>query len=374
MIRICHLTSAHKPFDTRIFLKECQSLAKAGYEVILVAQHHREETVEGVRILPVERKSKSRLTRVLFFTWRIFFKALTTRSKVYHFHDPELIPMAILLRLFGKKVIFDIHENIARQLKTKSYLPLRRLISRLYSFIDWLSAKAFFIILAESSYQSIYQNRTSRYEVVLNMPDLDYLKPFQNRNRAIKKTLELFYVGGVTFERGIGTIIEAMRLLKHQGVDVKYHCVGPYEDSVMAKIRSIPAFEEVEEDIIFYGPRRLDMALEVSRSCHIGLAVLLPIENYLESYSTKIFEYMAIGLPVITSDFTLYRDVIDRHSCGYCINPEDPAQLANQIFKFTKQPTQISEMGMRGILAVQTAYNWAAEEKKLIEVYRRLTR
>lgn len=372
MTRICHITSVHKAYDTRIFLKECRSLAQAGYEVKLVAQHPQAETVDGVEIIPVNRKGKGRLSRILFFTWRMFYVAIKTKSKVYHFHDPELVPAGILMRLMGKKVIFDIHENIARQIKAKHYLPFKFVISKLYGIVDWISAKCFYIILAEYSYEKIYSNWTKNYEIVLNMPDFDFLLPFQNTQRVYNQTLELYYVGGITFVRGIETVVKAIYELKSRGHEVVFHCVGPYEDSEMEKIKAIPEFEKVKNEIHFYGPMRLDLALEMSKKCHIGLSILLPIENYLESYSTKIFEYMAIGLPVITSNFELYRKVIEKHNCGFCVDPSDPVELADKIEYFTMRNDAISEMGKNGIAAAKTYYNWKREEEKLLNVYAKL--
>lgn len=369
MIRVCHITSVHIAYDTRIFLKECRSLVQAGYEVKLVAQHPKREIVDGIEIIPVNRKGKGRLTRILFFVWRVCYAALKTKSQVYHLHDPELVPVGVFMRLMGKKVIFDIHENIARQIKAKHYLPFKSLISKLYGIVDWISAKAFFIILAEYSYEKIYSKWTKNYEIVLNMPDFDFLLPFQNTQRVYNQTLELYYVGGITFVRGIETVVKGISELKDRGYDVVFHCVGPYEDSMMEEIKAIPEFENVKNEIHFYGSKRLDLALEMSKKCHIGLSVLLPIENYLESYSTKIFEYMAIGLPVITSDFELYRNVIERHNCGFCVDPNDPVQLADKMEYFTKDNNAISEMGNNGIAAAKTHYNWKREEEKLLNVY-----
>lgn len=372
MTRICHITSVHKAYDTRIFLKECRSLAQAGYDVKLVVQHPKAEVVDGVEIIPVNRRGKGRLTRILFFTWRMFFAALKTNSKIYHFHDPELVSIGILMRLLGKKVIFDIHENIARQIKAKHYLPFKMLISQLYGIVDWISAKCFYNILAEYSYEKIYINWTNNYEIVLNMPDFDFLAPFQNSQRNFSQPLELYYVGGITFERGIETVVKAINELKRRGHDVTFHCVGPCEPSEMERIKAIPEFENVKDNIVFYGPMRLDMALEMSKKCHIGLSILLPIENYLESYSTKIFEYMAIGLPVITSNFDLYRKVIEKHNCGFCVDPTNPVELADKMEYFTTHPEAITEMGKNGISAAKSYYNWKREEEKLLNVYSKL--
>lgn len=374
MIRVCHISSVHQAYDTRIFLKECQSLAKAGYDVTLVAQHDKAETINGVRIIPLKRRMKGRLTRMLFFTWRVFWAGLKTRSKVYHFHDPELVPAGLALKLLGKKVVFDVHENVGRQIRSKDYLPLNGLISRLYGIIDWLSAKLFFIILAEDSYVPIYSKNTENYQTVLNMPDFDFLVPFQNADRGYDGKIQMFYVGGVTFARGIETIVNSLALLKEKGLDFHFHCVGPCEEGVMTRINALPNYAKVSDNLTFYGTLRLDKAMEMSKSCHIGLSVLMPIDNYLESYSTKIFEYMAIGLPVITSNFELYKNVIEKHETGFCIDPTSSEALARAIFKFVDNPQLISEMGTRGIDVAKRLYNWNYEEEKLIQVYKKLTK
>lgn len=373
MSRICHFTSVHQAYDTRILLKECRSLAKAGNEVYLVAQHTRSEVWNEVNIIGLQRKQKGRLSRALFFTWRVFFGALKTRAEVFHFHDPELIPFGLLLRIFGKKVIFDIHENIGRQIKVKEYLPLRNVVASLYGFVDWISAKAFFLILAENSYRSIYEPYTHKLETVLNMPDIQFLSPYKRSDREVSGPVELFYIGGITFERGIETIVKALLELQERQISVNFHCVGPYEQAVMNRVKSIPSYDEIQNSIHFYGPERLDIALQRAENCQIGLSILMPIENYLESYSTKIFEYMAIGLPVITSDFPLYQEVVERYQCGFCVDPSNHQELADRIMDLTKTPDLLAEMGENGIHAAETKFNWAEEEKKLYKVYANLT-
>ncbi|MEM9053009.1 MAG: glycosyltransferase family 4 protein [Bacteroidota bacterium] len=373
MVRVCHLTSVHQAYDTRILLKECRSLANAGYKVHLVAPHHQDEVFDAVKIIAVKRNSNSRLFRALFFSWKIFFVGLKTQSKVYHFHDPELIPVGILLVLLGKKVIFDVHENVAKQIRLKEYLPFRQLFSKLYGLFDFISAKLFYLILAENSYKPIYENHTKKLETVLNMPDISLLSKFEQKVRPKNETIELYYLGGITFNRGIGIIIEALEILKDQGHQVKFHCIGPIENHVMKQIEGLEIYNQVKSTIRFYGAMRLDKALEFSMSCHIGLSVLLPVQNYLESYSTKIFEYMAIGLPVITSNFALYESVIEKYNCGICIDPLSPAELAQAIAKLSSSNELRMSMAKNGIDAAKNSFNWKVEEKKLLNVYRKLS-
>ncbi|MCX6312182.1 MAG: glycosyltransferase family 4 protein [Bacteroidetes bacterium] len=368
-MKVCHLTSVHGTFDTRIFLKECRSLAAAGFEMSLVSNHNKDEVIDGVHLIPVKRRSKGRFLRMFFYTWRIFFAALKTHSKIYHFHDPELFFVGICLRLLGKKVIFDVHENVAGQIKNKNWLPLRNIFAFCYKLIDWLSAKFFYLVLAENSYLEIYSKISKRNIVILNMPDIEFLKPYIKTDRKIENRIDLFYVGGVSFERGIDVIINALAILKNHNAKVHFHCIGPLYDNVKARIEALENYDAVKGNITFYGKMKLDEAYKMSLQCHVGLSILKPIENYKKSYSTKVFEYMAVGLPVITSDFDLYRNIVDANHCGFCIDPENAEKLAAVILEFMKCPGIIDEMGKRGILAAEKYYNWSAEAKKLVKFY-----
>ena len=99
MVKVCVLTSVHPPFDVRIFHKEAVTLVKAGYEVVLIAQHDKEEIVDGVRIISL-KKPANRIARMTKTVWSAFRKALQIKADVYHLHDPELLPIGFFLRCF----------------------------------------------------------------------------------------------------------------------------------------------------------------------------------------------------------------------------------------------------------------------------------
>ncbi|MFN4190866.1 MAG: glycosyltransferase, partial [Pseudothermotoga sp.] len=141
--KIVHFTTVHPAFDIRIFHKEAKTLAQAGYNVTLIAQHEKEEIVNGVRIIPLPR-SKNRLSRFLILTWCAFFTAIRQRAQIYHFHDPELIPVGIALRLAGKKVIYDVHEDLPRQILSKPWIPrsLRSFVAKMAQMLEKIAAKS----------------------------------------------------------------------------------------------------------------------------------------------------------------------------------------------------------------------------------------
>ncbi|MFC1998991.1 glycosyltransferase family 1 protein, partial [Chloroflexota bacterium] len=88
--RICILSSVHPALDIRVFHKQAKSLAEAGYDVTLIAQHRKNEEIDGVKIVALP-KPKNRFERIFLTTFKVFAKGLRKRSDVYHFHDPELI-------------------------------------------------------------------------------------------------------------------------------------------------------------------------------------------------------------------------------------------------------------------------------------------
>ena len=192
MTKVCHISTLHSTYDTRIFLKECCSLASNSYEVTLVIPGSKDEYLNGVNIKAIKKYDKVFL-RLSLTVFQAFVKAIKTNSKIYHFHDPELFFVGVIFKLLGKKVIFDVHENISAQIKRKNWLPFRNSISYLYRGIDFLSSKFFYLILAENSYVEVYQRFKPNYEVVLNLPDLTYLERYIVTDRSSLDN-ELFYV------------------------------------------------------------------------------------------------------------------------------------------------------------------------------------
>jgi glycosyltransferase involved in cell wall biosynthesis len=128
----------------------------------------------------------------------------------------------------------------------------------------------------------------------------------------------------------------------------------------------------VSSHVEFLGPLAPREAWSVLSRCHVGVAALAPIANHRQSYPTKMFEYMSLGLPVVVSDFPLYRDVVERHGAGVCVDPEDPDAIAAALRMLADRPAEAHAMGQRGREAVRTTYRWDKEREKLFSFYRRL--
>lgn len=359
------MTSVHTRYDTRVFVKECCSLAENdNYTVnLIVADGKGIETKNDVHFYDVG-KPNGRICRALLTTRKILHKAIELDSDIYHFHDPELIPTGLRLARSGNKVIFDVHENIAKQIQEKNYLPspVRKLLSRFYQIYEKRFVKRFSLILAENSYAEYFRNITNRYIIVLNMPQTRFFEEYIVDER---KKCEFFYIGGVSEIRGVYLILDALMILHGRGISFNMNFVGP---TYGVTIR-MEKYRDIEDDVVFHGRLELKEGFEISKKCMIGLSILKPIGNYVTSYSTKIFEYMAVKLPVITSNFPLYRDVIEKFNCGLCVDPLDPEAIANAMQYIIDNPEIAQLMGKNGKQAVERHYNWDIEQKKLSFAY-----
>jgi glycosyltransferase involved in cell wall biosynthesis len=368
MTKIVHMTSVHVWHDTRILYKECQTLAKEGFKVILVASRGEKAVNEAggvsVRLVP---RSRRRLARMLETGFRIFRAARGERADLYHIHDPELLPWAHLLRLLGKPVIYDMHENLPGALLTKEWIspPLRRPASVLFGWLERVLLFKLPVIFAESSYSRHYP-AARQTTIVLNLPDTSPLQ-FIREDKFGRFTAG--YMGGISEVRGSRAMVEAVRMLYDRGLRAGLQCVGPISE-VHKSVLCSEVYKEQSADIVFHGRLPPQDGWRIMARCHAGLAVLQAVPNYVESYPTKMFEYMALGLPVVVSDFPLYRDIVERHACGICVDPSTPGQIADALLFLSEHPQEALTMGARGREAVLNEFNWPGEADKLIGFYR----
>lgn len=363
--KICHLTSVHTPFDIRIFYKECKTLVQAGYEMVILAPHNYDEIFDGIRIraVPIPKNRIQRMTLTIFYILRA---ALKENAHLYHLHDPELLLMSFFLRIAGKKVIYDMHENLPKAILSKSWIHilLRRSVAISARLVERFLAVDLPVVYAEHSYVNYYP-WVKKYAVVLNMPVTSLMR---NIHEEKYPHATLGYIGNVSPERGSIIAIETIHFLKQNGLVLHFECIGQVSDRHRQELLNLCRQYDLDGiNVRGHLPPAKSWAL-VSR-CQIGLAILHPVPNYIDSYPTKIFEYMALGLPFITSNFPLYREVIEKEKCGLCVDPLDPEAIAAAIRWITDNPSEARKMGENGRRAVKEKYNWETESTKLLELY-----
>lgn len=365
-MRVVHVTTVHNKHDNRIYYKECLSLAASGYDVSLIAPKDERPLLEGVINNYEIPKFKNRALRILFAPFFAFYYCVRIKAKIYHFHDPELLPLAYIMSLLGSKVVFDMHENVPFQIMTKPWLgPLqKRIILTVYQGIERIVLKRISVVYAESSYQKYYPYVRSS-TTVLNMPDLKMLAGKKSSLKFEDRDLVISYVGGVSSLRGIDTLIDAVEQLNRKAKLplIKVKLIGTLQEPALSK--RIEACDFVE----YLGFLPAKEAFEEIKSSRIAIALLKDIPNYRQSYSTKIFEYMAIGLPVIYSDFEIYKELFEGADVGWPLTPDNSAELASLIELIIDNPAMLQKKAEAGAQLALERLGWSTELQKLKSFY-----
>jgi glycosyltransferase involved in cell wall biosynthesis len=370
--KVVHMTSVHSALDPRIFHKECRSLARAGFHVTVIGPHSKDTIADQVHIRSI-RRDHSRFARMTRTVWRIYREAQRQRADVYHFHDPELIPVGLLLRAGGKQVIYDIHEDMPKDVMSKCYLPVwtRRPIAWLAERIEGAACGHFSALVAVTpSIAARFRPLNHRTEVVHNYPYAreivfaQTVSPWDTRRQSVA------YVGGITAQRAILEMVTAMSLLP-QSLNATLELAGNEtpEGINPELIYNNPGWPRVKHHGFIDQPSTFRILHQV----RAGLVLFHPEPNHLEAMPQKIFEYMGAGLPLIASDFPLWRKILGDVGCAIFVDPADPRAIANAIEYVLTHPTEAEQMGMRGQRAVLDRYNWDTEGEKLVNLYALLT-
>ena len=368
--RICILTSVHSPFDVRVFHKEGRSLARAGYEVTLIAPHERDEVVDGVVIksLPSVGGRVSRMTRTV---WRLYCEAVHQDADVYHFHDPELIPIGLLLRLRGKEVIYDIHEDVPASILSRSWIPrpLRRVVSLTAGFIEESAASVFSgVITADSTNAERFDRCNPLTACLENFPLLaDFSEPRDAHSPAEGEGFIVNF-GGVNPAHSIREIVSAMELLRSD-LGARLVLGGDLSSpQLLNDLQTMPGWTRVQ--YIGVVPWKLMGSLYLK--ARAGLVLYSPHPNHYVVRSNRFYQTLAAGLPVITSNFPRWKEQVESSGCGVAVDPTDPFSIAEAISFMYQHPDKAAEMGQRGRSLFVNKFNWNREEPRLLEFYERV--
>ncbi len=371
MDKVCHLTSVHPIDDVRIFVKECTSIAANGYDVTLIAcgETAFEDIESGVKRISLNIPVKNRLQRIIKRPKEIYKKALQVNADIYHFHDPELLPIGLKLRKRGKKVIFDSHEFYGEQIREKQYIPgiLRNVVANIFMKYEAYVCKRIDAVVQVCTLngKDYFENRAIRSIFITNFPVLDKshskqkMIPFEK-----KKTVA--YIGSLSYNRGITHLIAAAAK-----AEVKLILAGVFTPKNYQKeLMLLPEYSFVD----YRGFINKNEIPGVLNECFAGISTLLSIGQYpkIDILPTKVYEYMLLGIPVIISDTTYAKKMIDKYKFGVCVNPSNIDEIANAIQYLYDNPYIAKELGNNGRKIALKFFNWSIEKQKLVRLYENL--
>lgn len=363
MKSICHVSSAHPRYDTRIYQRMCKYLAHNNYTVsLVVADELMNEKKNDVEIISVG-KPRNRLIRIFSSSFKVIKKALSLNAEIYHLHDPELILTIPLLKIKGKKVIFDFHEDYAEQIQVKEYS--NKFFLKIFSFAFSLLERLFIphidgVISATPYIDKKYKKFHSNTIDINNFPEKNLLSltdfvPERRNN--------ICYVGAISKERGI---IEMLSVINELDNQVQLELAGEFSDQeIKQQALSHPGWAKV----IYHGKIPYEEVQKILNRSRVGMVILHPIKNYIYSQPTKLLEYMAAGLTVVASNFPFMRRIIEKNSIGYLVDPFDIRDIRNILEETLNKKEFDIELSRKSRDLIRNKYNWEIELKKLMYFY-----
>lgn len=361
---VAHVSSAHPWTDNRVHMREAASTASRHSTLLIAVASPTTVPETGVTVVTIPRRP--RLGRILVSSAQAVLLAVASGARVVHLHDPELVWSVPLLRALGRSVIFDAHEDLPDQFRNRYYLPRRfhgatKLLAHAVIAVASLSSH---VIAATAHTGSRYPARKT--SIVHNFPRLRTaerrLPPIATRpSRAT-------YIGAISENRGSETMRQAVDDSDFP-TGWELHVAGPfYPAGLVESFGGAGASDRV----VVHGLLSPESARDLLLESRIGLVVLQPTDAYRHALATKMFEYLAAGIPVIASDFPMWVDLLDGYDCATFIPPDDPKALARAIRRYADDPALLERQGANARRAAVEVFNWTTEEKTLLGVYDRL--
>lgn len=361
--KICHITNTHPRYDGRILYKECVSLTKDYDVILLVCDSLDDEIVDGVNIISTNMVFKNRIERFIKSKRILKSKINEINADIYHLHEPDLLMLVKFLKKKGKKVIFDSHEDYPVLISEKKWIPkiFRSTISYFYKIYEKTICKKIDGIITVSPHiEKRLKKINNSIEIITNYPFIDIKSPKKKFKR------EICFAGGIKDYWNHENIILAISEISN----IKYKIAGKGDTKYIEKLRNLDIHKKTQ----MLGHLNEEQIIKLYSESSIGLAICSYISNmgYREGSlgNTKLFEYMANGLPVICTDFEMFKKIIDKYKCGFYVNPYDVDDIREKINLILDNDSLKKQMSENAYRAAKEEFNWGTQEKKLLKFYK----
>lgn len=367
--KVCIVAPIHIWDDVRVFKKQAVSLVNNGYDVTLIARMDKSldgTKQEGVKLIRSRISDKGKLGRILCI-YQVFLQALNLRADIYHLHNPNTIPIALLLKVCSKRIIYDTHENFSQRLLFRNWIPkpLRGPMCQLVSLMEKVTAH---LSVASIATQSEVVERLGEKAVLIgNSPryNSNLIKKVMNLREGISKPSDfrLVYLGSINESRGITDIVDSLEEVNKK-ISARLWLIGDIDETYKQKLEELSGWKYVD----FLGRLEQESAFAYVAMSDLGLICIHDVGDHSKTDPNKLYEYMSFGVPFVASDFEDWKNKLMPIDAGFFVKPSDSTLLSKAIFQAAEDANRLKVMGNKGIEYVKSN-NWSHEFTKLEKIY-----
>jgi len=371
-LKACIFSSVHSALDNRVFYREAQSLHKSGYDVTLIAIHDTTELRHGVQIIGLPQVPRWQRPRLW---WTILRTARAERADIYHFHDPELLLVAPFLRLLtGKPTIYVIHEVYADFIKVKDYMPgwIRYPIAWVFRWLEPVLARLQSgLIFSDHAIAESFENVRLPKVTLFNYPAMFFIEDANATTKDLPPRAPIvLHLGGHERNRGTRLMIAAFQQVLEEMSEARLVLVGHFmPPGLQQEVQQDVDQRGISHAVNIVGRVPFDQIGTYLQQAAVGWVPWQPYAKNDKNVPTKLLEYMAYGIPIVSSDLASTRPYVHDGENGYRVAATDPSAHAQAILKILRQPALGQDMGKKGQSLARTQFNWDEMEKKLAAFY-----
>ncbi len=357
--------------DPRSFYKQGRSLVKQGYDTTIMGLYEKNEVINGISLLGFKPPAM-RLNRFILTNYKIFIRAVKKKADIYHFHDLDFVPWAVLLKLLTRsKVIYDIHEAYPEYMLIKTYLPkaIRKFLSVFVYIMEHTAIRCFDAIIPNDNYISKGFNHNMNV-VIYNFPTLDFFKNGEITPWA-EREYDLFYHGSLP-KYHVEAMMKIAEKLNMEKVRNIWGLVTN-DKSTVSWAKSETDKRNLTDNFVFLPYTDFLNVYKYLLKAKIGIIPLPPYKKFMKNIPLKLFEFMGYGMPVVLSDLPPSRQFIHGENCALSVTPDNIDEYVQAIKYLLSNPAKAVEMGNNGKKLVFDKFNWTSEEGKLMKLYENLT-
>jgi glycosyltransferase involved in cell wall biosynthesis len=286
--------------------------------------------------------------------------------QVVHVHDFELLPLALVLQVAGYHVIYDVHEDVPRDVLLKGYLPpyARRVIGAVAAGIEHVAGWVLDGIVAATP-QIASRFPPSKTWLVRNYPRLGHFHT-PTFEQYTSRPSRAVYAGTLATFRGLDVMVRCAAALPAPRHVALAGAFGSHADE--HSWTSHPEWAAVE----YLGRVPYARVPEVLAQSRVGLFVAQPTATMVDAYPTKVFEYLAAGLPAVVADWPLLRELFAESGACVFVDPASPSEILEAVQRLLDDEATAWAMGQRGAAFVRARYDWEAEAERLDAAYRQV--